>query len=73
MCIRDRGKLIKEGLIPYFQEEYAKNIKKFSQQYIGRPEEIMNFPTRDFGRNSFKAWAAPYISITDYSYEAFGI
>ena len=70
---KDMGKLIKEGLIPYFQEEYAKNIKKFSQQYIGRPEEIMNFPTRDFGRNSFKAWAAPYISITDYSYEAFGI
>jgi len=70
---KDMGSLIKEGLIPFFKEEYAKNIKKFSEQYIGRPESIAGFPTRDMGRTSFKAWAAPYISITDYSYEAYGI
>ena len=66
------AKLIKEGLIPFFQEEYAKGMKKFSEQYIGRPERIQGFPTREFGKTQFRAWAAPYLSITDYSYEAFG-
>jgi hypothetical protein len=69
---KDMGKLIKEGLIPYFREEYAKGMKKFTQQYIGRPERIQGFPTRDLGKTQFRAWAAPYLSITDYSYEAFG-
>ena len=48
-------------------------MKKFSEQYIGRPERIQGFPTREFGKTQFRAWAAPYLSITDYSYEAFGI
>jgi len=71
---RDMATLIKEHMIPYFQEQSAKNVKQFSKEYIGLPEAIPmkdNFVTRG-GSARYRAWAAPYITMTDYTFEAFG-
>lgn len=66
---KDMSHLIKKELIPFFRKEYAKDIKRFTKQYIGTPERI----EAGFSTRRFKAWAAPYLSLTDYSYEAFGV
>lgn len=66
---KDMSHLIKKELIPFFRKEYAKDIKTFTKQYIGTPERI----EAGFSTPMFKAWAAPYLALTDYSYEAFGV
>tara|TARA_R110002167_G_scaffold138611_2_gene325909 strand:+ start:477 stop:1958 length:1482 start_codon:yes stop_codon:yes gene_type:complete len=64
------AKYVKNVLIPNIKEGLYKDSKSFTGGLIGSPEDITG---SIFNRDrKAKIWAAPYLSVADYSYEAFG-
>jgi len=61
---------IRNRLLPAVKEELAKDSKRFSTQLLGEPEDITGNLLRK--TRVARIWAAPYLSVADYSYEAFG-
>ena len=64
------ARFIKKRFIPEAKKQLAKDAKSYTKGLIGHPEDITNGLLH--GNRADRIWAAPYLSVADYSIEAFG-
>tara|TARA_Y100001938_G_scaffold127076_1_gene179593 strand:- start:371 stop:1816 length:1446 start_codon:yes stop_codon:yes gene_type:complete len=67
---KDMARHIKKVLIPTLQRELKMDAKKYTKSRIGEPIDITGGILRK-GRKA-RLWAAPYLSVADFEFEAFG-
>ena len=61
---------IMKTFIPEAKKQLAKDAKSYTKGLIGKPQDITDGLL--YGNRADRIWAAPYLSVTDYSFEAFG-
>ena len=60
---------IKNELLPVLKKELAKDAKKYTKRNVGEPIDLSGSIMHGNSKN--RLWAAPYLSVADYGFEAF--
>ena len=60
---------IKNELLPALKRDLAKDAKKYTKKHVGEPIDLSG--SLMHGNSLNRLWAAPYLSVADYGFEAF--
>ena len=60
---------IKNELLPSLKRDLAKDAKKYTKKHVGEPIDLSG--SLMHGNSLNRLWAAPYLSVADYGFEAF--
>ena len=60
---------IKNELLPAIKRDLAKDAKKYTKKHVGEPIDLSG--SLMHGNSLNVLWAAPYLSVADYGFEAF--
>ena len=60
---------IKNQLLPALKRDLAKDAKKYTKKHVGEPIDLSG--SLMHGNSLNRLWAAPYLSVADYGFEAF--
>lgn len=67
---KELARHIRDELLPSIKYQLGQDSKKFSRQLLGKPVDMSQGILQ--ANRKAKIWAAPYLSVADYSYQAFG-